>query len=432
MRIPDSLAPLVDYGIVQDVIRPLMSGKEAQVFVVVSGGKQCVAKVYKEAQNRTFKNRAEYTEGRKVRNTRDQRAMEKRSKHGRAQDEAAWRSTEVDVIHRLHAAGVRVPVPHHFVDGVLIMELITGLDGNPAPRLADVEFDREGAQALHDRLIREVTKMLCAGIVHGDLSDFNVLIGADGPVIIDFPQSVDTAQNTNARRLLVRDVGNMHAFLSRFVPGVRRMAYAEEMWDLYQQNVLMPETKLTGRHQASQRPANTREVLDLIRDADHDERKRRDALGLRGGPPAQPRFAPRPAQPAPTYVSPQASKPRGGPQGRPQQQPSTYVSPRARQSQQGSQGRPAQQPASNARPAPRPNDYRPRPPPSERAGDRGDRGDRPDARPNDANARSSTGAPRRSGSGSAPGHAAGHAPAAPRASAPAEAGRDRSRVGSDR
>jgi len=274
-----------------------MSGKEAQVYVVVSAGKQCVAKVYKEAQNRTFKHRAEYTEGRKVRNTRDQRAMEKRSKHGRAQDEVSWRSTEVDVIHRLHAAGVRVPVPHHFVEGVLVMELITGLDGHPAPRLAELKFAPEEAVTLHARLIREVTKMLCAGVVHGDLSDFNVLISADGPVIIDFPQSVDTAQNTNARKLLLRDVGNMHAFLARFMPGARRTSYGEEMWDLFQQNLLTPDTKLSGRFLAAQRAANTREVLDLVREADYDERKRREALGLRGGPAAEypaTRGAPRP------------------------------------------------------------------------------------------------------------------------------------------
>jgi RIO kinase 1 len=286
MRIPDSLAPLFDYGIVEEVVRPLMSGKEAQIYVVVSGGKQCVAKVYKEAQNRTFKHRAEYTEGRKVRNSRDQRAIQKRSKHGRAQDEAAWRSTEVDMIHRLHAAGVRVPVPMHFIDGVLIMELITDADGNPAPRLADLVFDPAGAQAMYERLIREVIRMLCAGVVHGDLSDFNVLVGADGPVLIDFPQSVDTAHNANARKLLLRDVENMHRFLGQFVPNARRLPYAEEMWDLFQQNAITPETRLTGRYRPSERRADTHAVLEAIQDANYDERKRRESLGLRGGPPA--------------------------------------------------------------------------------------------------------------------------------------------------
>ncbi|MGA3120804.1 MAG: PA4780 family RIO1-like protein kinase [Polyangiaceae bacterium] len=286
MRIPDSLAPLFEYGILERVVRPLMSGKEAQVYVVVSGGQHCVAKVYKEAQNRTFKHRAEYTEGRKVRNSRDQRAIEKRSKHGRAQDEAAWRSTEVDMIYRLHAAGVRVPVPRHFIDGVLIMDLIADADGNPAPRLADLVFDSDGAKAMYERLLREVMRMLCAGIVHGDLSDFNVLVGADGPVLIDFPQSVDTAHNANARKLLVRDVDNLHRFLSRFVPHARRLPYAEEMWELFEQNAITPDTRLAGRYRSSGRRANTGAVLELIRDANHDERKRRESLGLRGGPPA--------------------------------------------------------------------------------------------------------------------------------------------------
>ncbi len=397
MRIPDSLAPLVDYGIVDEVIRPLMSGKEAQVYVVASGGKQFVAKVYKEAQNRTFKHRAEYTEGRKVRNTRDQRAIDKRTKHGRAQDEAAWRSTEVDVIHRLHAAGVRVPVPHHFVDGVLIMELITGADGLPAPRLADLGFAPEAAQGLYERLIREVTKMLCAGIVHGDLSDFNVLVGADGPVIIDFPQSVDTAQNTNARKLLVRDVGNMHAFLTRFSPGARRLAYAEEMWDLFQQNVLTPDTKLTGRFQSTQRRADTREVLELIQDANYDERKRREALGLRGGPPAQPppRSAPRTApprfgqqgrapqhpqsQPHPHAPSQPRPQPQAQPQSRQQPQPQSRQQPQSRhqpqsQSKQPTRHQPQPQPtrhppqphAAGPTPPARPTGFRPRPPAADR------------------------------------------------------------------
>jgi len=295
MRIPDSLASLFDYGILDEVVRPLMSGKEAQVFLVASRGELRVAKVYKEAQNRTFKHRATYTEGRKVRNSRDQRAIDKRSKHGRAQDEAAWRSTEVDTIRRLHAGGVRVPTPDHFIDGVLIMEFIADADGNPAPRLGDVTFEPAEAQAVYERLIREVVRMLCAGVVHGDLSEFNVLVGADGPVIIDFPQSVDTAHNTNARTLLLRDVENLHRFLARFVPGARRLPYAEEMWSLYQQNALTPDTRLGGRFAARERRVDMSGVLDLIQDANRDERKRREALGLRGGPPREPDRAPRQA-----------------------------------------------------------------------------------------------------------------------------------------
>lgn len=280
MIVPNSLAPLVELGIVQEVIRPLLSGKEAQVYVVTCDGKPCVAKVYKAAQTRSFKNRAEYTEGRAVRNSRDQRAIEKRSKHGRAQEEVSWRSTEVDVIHRLHAAGVRVPTPHHFIEGVLIMELIVGADGHSAPRLAELKFDAAEASVLHQQLIQEVTKMLCAGVVHGDLSDFNVLIAADGPVIIDFPQSVDPAQNANARKLLLRDVGNLHTFLARFSPRAQRTSYAEEMWDLLQRDLLTPETRLTGSFVAPEVDPNTTEVLDLVREAkaDFDESMRRAAL----------------------------------------------------------------------------------------------------------------------------------------------------------
>jgi RIO kinase 1 len=304
MRIPEGLAPLFDYGILEEVLRPLKSGKEAQVYLVRSGGRVCVAKVYKEAQDRTFKNRAEYTEGRKVRNSRDQRAIGKRTKHGRAQDEAAWRSTEVDMIHRLHAGGVRVPTPYHFIDGVLLMELITDAEGNPAPRLGDLAFEPHEAEAIYHRLIREVVRMLCAGVVHGDLSDFNVLVGAEGPVIIDFPQSVDTAHNTNARRLLLRDVDNMHRFLTRFMPHARRLPYAEEMWDLYQQASLTPDTRLGGRFRAPERRVDTSAVLDLIGDANRDERKRRDALGLRGGPPADTRPDTRPEMRSDTRTNP--------------------------------------------------------------------------------------------------------------------------------
>lgn len=284
MRIPESLATLAEYGIIQEVVRPLMSGKEAQVYLVIADGEERVAKIYKEAAHRSFKHRAEYTEGRGVRNTRDQRAISKRSTHGRAQDEAAWRATEVNMISRLQSAGVRVPVAYNFIDGVLVMELVKDADGNPAPRLGDLEFTPEAATAIYNILIRDVVKMLCAGVVHGDLSDFNVLLAADGPVLIDFPQAVDSAHNPNARKLLLRDVDNLHDFLSRFVKNVRRLPYAEEMWELYQNNGLTPETPLSGRYQPSAKKADTASVLALIEDANRDERRRREVFGIKGGP----------------------------------------------------------------------------------------------------------------------------------------------------
>jgi len=277
MRMPAELSSLVDEGIIEEVLRPLMSGKEAQIYLVVAGGKPCVAKIYKEAQNRTFKHRADYTEGRKVRNSRDQRAIDKRSKHGRSQDEAAWRSTEVDMIYRLRAAGVRVPAPYHFIDGVLVMELVTRADGEPAPRLGEVDFTPEQASAVHERLLREVVRMLCAGVVHGDLSEFNVLMGTEGPVIIDLPQAVDPSKNQNARQLLLRDVDNLQRFLSRFVPSARRAPYAEEMWALYESNDLTPETVLRGKYRGSQKRTDTRALLEFIGEVNEDERRRRAA-----------------------------------------------------------------------------------------------------------------------------------------------------------
>ena len=358
MRVPESLVPLFDYGVIDDVVRPLLSGKEAHVYLVVSGGRYAVAKIYKDAQNRSFKHRAEYTEGRKVRNTRDQRAMANRSKHGREKDEAAWRSTEVDMIHRLHAAGVRVPVPYHFIEGVLLMELVTDADGNPAPRLGDLSFDAHSARVMYDRLIHAAVQMLCAGVVHGDLSEFNVLIAADGPVVIDFPQSIDSAHNTNARKLLVRDVDNLHRFLARHVPSAPRRPYAEEMWSLHERNLLTPDTRLRGEFREEQRRANTTSVLELIGDANRDERKRRDALGLRGGPAQQSRGAPgAKKKEVPVYqghaneglnffrhlLDPQ---PRGGSRGQ-QQRPQQ---PQQQQGQQQGQRAQAQQPRRQGQP----------------------------------------------------------------------------------
>jgi RIO kinase 1 len=345
LHIPDALAPLFDDGIIERVVRPLMSGKEAQVFLVISQGELRVAKVYKDAHNRTFKHRAEYTEGRKTRNSRDQRAVDKRSKHGRAHDEAAWKSTEVDMIHRLHAGGVRVPTPYAFMDGVLVMECVVDPEGNPAPRLGDLAFDPAAARTIYERVIREVVRMLAVGVVHGDLSDFNVLVAGDDPVIIDFPQSVDTASNTNARRLLIRDVDNMHRFLTRYVPKAPRLPYAEEMWDLHENNALTADTRLTGRYRSSQRRSSGDSVIDLIQDAERNERRRRDALGLRGGPRPAPlatgsHSSPRPPQPGPW---PRQQQPRSQ-----HQQPRGPQHPQAHQAQQAREPqrpRPANAPA---------------------------------------------------------------------------------------
>jgi RIO kinase 1 len=298
MRTPDTLLSLVDYGIIDEVVRPLMSGKEAQIYLVLSGGEQRVAKIYKEAQNRSFQNRADYTEGRRVRNSRDQRAMGTRSRHGRAQSEAAWKSAEVDMIYRLRDAGVRVPTPFHFIDGVLLMELVTDADGFPAPRLGDLEFEPAEAEAVFQQLIGEVVRMLCAGVVHGDLSDFNVLMGTSGPVIIDFPQAVDASSNQNARKLLLRDVDNLLRFRSKFAPEQTARAYAEEMWDLYQRSALTPDTRLTGTFRSVEKKVKTDSVLGLISDAERDERRRRERLGLSmRGVDAPPAARPRDARP---------------------------------------------------------------------------------------------------------------------------------------
>ena len=275
MKAPESLETLIEYGIIQEVIRPLMSGKEAQVFIVAAAGEECVAKVYKEATHRTFKHRSDYTEGRRTRNTRDQRAISKRSQHGKSKDEDAWRSTEVDMIYRLRDAGVRVPEPMNFVEGVLVMELVKDADGDAAPRLADLDYTPAEAKAVYDQLIREVVRMLSAGVIHGDLSEFNVLMAGDGPVVIDFPQSIDPTHNPNGEKLLLRDVENLHRFLSRYAPEEEIRPYGQEIWKLFQTNKLRPDTKLTGVFAAPEGKVDTTELIDLIEDATKDEARRR-------------------------------------------------------------------------------------------------------------------------------------------------------------
>ena len=229
MKIPKRIQPLVDDGLVDEVIRPLMSGKEADVFVVRCGSKIRCAKIYKDAAKRSFKKAAQYTEGRKVRNSRRARAMEKGSRFGRRQQEETWQNAEVDALYRLASAGVRVPQPYGCFDGVLLMELITDEDGAVAPRLNDVAMSEEQALEDHALVMQYVVRMLCAGLVHGDLSEFNVLVDEDGPVIIDLPQAVDAAANNNARAMLARDVENMTTYYGLFAPQLLATRYAQEI-----------------------------------------------------------------------------------------------------------------------------------------------------------------------------------------------------------
>jgi len=285
VRVPESLLPLVEQGTIERVIRPLMSGKEADVYLVESQGEIRVAKVYKEAAVRAFKHRSGYEEGRKVRNSRQQRAMSKRSKFGREQAEAAWRTAEVDAIYKLHAAGVSVPTPHDFVDDVLVMELVAGKNGEAAPRLADCSFSKAEARRIFDYLLRETVKMLLAGVVHGDLSDFNVLMSANGPVIIDFPQWTDPAHNPNARKFLVRDVDNLQSFLGRYDRSLRKCKFGREIWGLYEEGELRVDTKLTGKYTA---PTGQVEVMSLLEEIEAAEQERADKRARLGLGPARP------------------------------------------------------------------------------------------------------------------------------------------------
>jgi len=275
MKANKRLQALIDEGLIDTVVRQLMSGKEAMVFVVRSGDDTICAKVYKEATNRSFRQAVDYTENRRVKNTRQARAMAKGTRFGRQAQEAAWQNAEVDALYRLAAAGVRVPRPYNFHDGVLLMELVVDEHGDAAPRLNDVLFTREQALEHHATLLTEVVRMLCAGVVHGDLSEFNILLAADGPVIIDLPQAVDAAGNNHASRMLLRDVGNLRAFFGRFAPELLTTEYAPEIWDLYERGALSPETVLTGRFDHDTAPVDLVDIMREIDDAIFEEQARR-------------------------------------------------------------------------------------------------------------------------------------------------------------
>ena len=274
MKTPKRIEPLIQDGLVDEVIRQLMSGKEAKVYVVRCGGEIRCAKVYKEADQRSFRQSVDYTEGRKVKNSRRARAMEKGTKYGRKAQEEAWQSAEVDALQRLANAGVRVPAPYNFLEGVLLMELVTGSDGSAAPRLNDLALTPELAREYHRFLITQVVRMLCAGIVHGDLSEYNVLVGSDGPVIIDLPQAVDASGNNNACKMLERDVDNLAAYFGKFAPELLDSDYGMEIWSLYQKGELHPETQLTGHFERSEKPADLVGVMREINDTLKEEQAR--------------------------------------------------------------------------------------------------------------------------------------------------------------
>lgn len=278
MKIPPRLEPLLEEGFIDTVVRQLMSGKEAMVYVVRLGDETFCAKIYKESNQRSFRQAVDYTENRQVKNSRQARAMAKGTKFGRQAQEAAWQSAEVDALYLLAAAGVRVPKPHNFCEGVLLMELVTDANGDAAPRLNDIQMSAPEAKKHHASLIKEVVRMLCAGVVHGDLSEFNILMAADGPVIIDLPQAVDAAGNNHAQRMLLRDVNNLRQYFGQFDHALLSSNYGLEIWDLYARGILTETTELTGNFVTKHKPVDLRGVMREIDETVKENQMKRDRV----------------------------------------------------------------------------------------------------------------------------------------------------------
>ncbi len=278
MKTPKRIQPLIEDGLVDEVLRPLMSGKEATVYLVRCGDEIRCAKVYKDVATRSFKQAVQYQEGRKVRNSRRQRAMEKGTRFGREQKEKEWHNAEVDALYKLRDAGVRVPEPFGCFDGVLLMELITDDAGEAAPRLNDVHIPVERAAEDHATMMQYVLRMLCVGLVHGDLSEFNVLMTEDGPVIIDLPQAVDAAGNNHAPTMLARDVANITRYYAQYVPELAETRYAEELWALHEAGALHPDMKLTGKFNVEEHDIDVGSVLQQIEEAYREEMERRERM----------------------------------------------------------------------------------------------------------------------------------------------------------
>ncbi|MDC3196226.1 serine protein kinase RIO [Gammaproteobacteria bacterium] len=276
MKIPKRIQPLIEEGLIDEVVSRLMSGKEADVYVVRCNAEIRCAKVYKEAANRGFKQAVLYREGRKSRNSRRSRAMDRGSKFGREQQEQTWHNAEVDALNKLAAAGVRVPQPYTCVDGVLLMELVTDSDGLVAPRLSEVMLSAEDAVRDHATVMRFVVRMLCAGLVHGDLSEFNILVDENGPVIIDLPQAVDAAANNNAEAMLERDVNKIRNYYGQFAPQLLKTQYAKEIWKLFEDGELQAESKLTGTFAENLTDADVDGVLEVIESVKEEEQQRQE------------------------------------------------------------------------------------------------------------------------------------------------------------
>jgi RIO kinase 1 len=282
MKTPAGLQPLIDDGVIDEVLRSLKSGKEATVYVVRTGSQVRCAKVYRDMGQRSFQKRAQYQEGRKVRGSRQARAMSKSTRFGRKEQESAWKNAEVDALYQLVAADVRVPKPYGYFNDVLIMELVTDAAGNPAPRLGEVDLSPELAREYHAFLVRQVVRMLSLGLIHGDLSEFNVLVGPDGPVIIDLPQAVNAAGNNNAFAMLERDVNNIRNTLGRFAPELLQTEFAREMWSLFEQGELRADSVLTGVFARDESQTDPDGVLAVIEDAREEHLQRELAAAEEG------------------------------------------------------------------------------------------------------------------------------------------------------
>ena len=274
MKTPTALQPLIDDGVIDEVIRALKSGKEATVYLVRSGTQTRCAKVYRDMRQRSFQRRAQYQEGRKLRGSRQTRAANKNTRFGRGEQEAAWKNAEVEALYRLQAAGVRVPKPYGYFNDVLLMELVTDSDGHPAPRLGEIDLSPELAREYHAFLIRQIVRMLDSGLIHGDLSEFNVLVDSGGPVIIDLPQVVNAAGNNGALAMLERDVNNIRGTLARYAPELLSTEFARELWDVYERGELTADTQLTGQFARDETLADSEGVLLVVDDAREEAMQR--------------------------------------------------------------------------------------------------------------------------------------------------------------